>query len=340
MMPLPDVNMSYEGLVRIFLGPIQSKLLLTGIELHVFNQLSEPQSADAVAKALGTHPRNTRLFLDGLAAMDLLQKQHGVYRNAPTAQAFLVESSPTYLGAFMQKLHADYSPDNLAALVKDGPPPPPAPTPATTAAVAEEMAQTTATYAASERAGDAQTVRAIVTKLPEFPSFRTMLDLGGGPGLIGMAIVAAHPRLTGVVFDLPPVVDVATTFIRKYGLEDRMAVRGGDFNRDPIGSGYDLVLACSCLEAAEDLDAVVRKVYDALNVGGVFASMFNSGLTQERTKPESIVLSSLSWALMGQDLLLEEGAVAASMLRAGFKSVRSRTVTTSWGPTEINIARK
>ena len=119
-----------------------------------------------------------------------------------------------------------------------------------------------------------------------------------------------------------------------------MEVLGGDFNRDPIGEGYDLVLACSCLEAAKDIDSIVKKVYDALNTGGVFASIFNSGLTQERTKPEPLVLSSLSMALMGHDLLFDQGSVVDSMLRVGFKSVRTGTLDTPWGSTELNIARK
>ncbi len=337
MMKLPEVSVSYERLMKIFIGSIQSKLLLTGIEMKVFNHLSEPKSADAVAKTIGTHPRNTRFFLDGLAAMDLLQKKNGMYRNSPVAQAFLVEDSQTYLGSMLQMMHSDYSLGNLSELVKGGPPP----KPETVTEFSEGMSkQYLAIYANAERAGDAQTPLEIVSKLPEFPSFRKMLDLGGGPGLIGMAIVAAHPSMKGVVFDLPPVVKIAETFIKEYGMEDRMEVLGGDFNRDPIGEGYDLVLACSCLEAAKDIDSVVKKVYDSLNRGGVFASFFNSGLTRERTKPEPILLSSLAMALMGQDLLFDQGAVADSMLRVGFKSVRSRTLNTPWGPTELNIARK
>jgi len=337
MMKLPEVKVGYEGLVKMFIAPIRWKLLLTGIELKVFDQLSEAKSANAVAKAIGTNPKNTRVFLDGLAAMDLLQKKNGMYRNSPVAQAFLMEGSPTYLGAMLQMMHSDYSLKNLSELVKEGPPL----KPETIPEFSEEMsAQYAAMYANSERAGDAQRTLEIVSKLPEFPSFRKMLDLGGGPGLIGMAIVAAHPSMKGVIFDLPPVVNVAKAFIKEYGMENRMEVLGGDFNRDPIGEGYDLVLACSSLEAAEDLDSVVKKVYDALNPGGVFASIFNTGLTKERTKPEPLVLSSLSMALMGHDLLFDQGCVADSMLRIGFKSVRSQTLNTPWGPAELNIARK
>jgi len=59
MKNLPEVNVSFENLYRMLIAPIQSKLLLAGIELGVFNQLSEPKSAEAVAEAIGTHPENT-----------------------------------------------------------------------------------------------------------------------------------------------------------------------------------------------------------------------------------------------------------------------------------------
>jgi len=95
MKKLPEVNVSFKELYRMLIGSIKGKLLLTGIELKVFNHLSEPRSAEAVAKAIGTHPENTRLFLDGLAACELLEKKDGLYWNTPITQTFLVEGSQT-----------------------------------------------------------------------------------------------------------------------------------------------------------------------------------------------------------------------------------------------------
>ena len=119
-----------------------------------------------------------------------------------------------------------------------------------------------------------------------------------------------------------------------------MAVLGGDAFCDAIGDGYDLVLACSSIQFFKDkLDSIVKKVYDALNPGGVFISYF-SGLTHEGTKPEIRVLELLSSALAGYDTSCTQGFVAESMLRVGFTSVRSRTLTTPWGPLDLDIARK
>ena len=177
MKKFPEVNQSCEDLVKMLFASIRSKLLLTGIELKVFNQLSEPKSSAAVAQAIGTHPGNTGVFLNSQAAIDLLQKKNGLYRNSPITQAFLVEDSPTYLGALLHLQYSQILPENLSQLIKGGP------LPTSEMTFSEEMfAQE---YASYERAHNAPIMVEIVSNLPEFPSFQKMLDLGGGPGLIG-----------------------------------------------------------------------------------------------------------------------------------------------------------
>ena len=339
MKKLPEVNESFEDLYRMLIAPIKSKLMLTGIELKVFNHLSEPRSAEAVAEAIGTHPENTRLFLDGLAASDLVVKKNGLYQNMPVTQTFLVDGSLTYLGqAFTlstQMWHAGIN--DLPKLVKEGPPPP---SPQADMGSEEMWAQFATSMASSERASLAQQAVEIVSGLPEFPSFGKMLDLGGGPGLVGIAIVASHPSMKGIIFDKPSVVKVAQTFIREYKIEKRMDVLGGDYNHDSIGEGYDLIWASSALNCAKDnMDSLMKKIYNALNPSGVFV-VAHEGLTHERTKPDSHVLGVLSMALMGQDMCFDQGFIANSMLRVGFKSVRSRTLDTDWGPMDLDIGRK
>ena len=339
MKKLPEVEVSFEGLYRMLIAPIRSKLLLTGIELKVFNHLSEPRLAEAVAEAIGTHPANTRRFLDALTASDLLVKKNGLYQNTPVTQTFLVEDSPTFMGQMFTLTAQMCNPalNNLPKLVKEGPPPP---SPEADMSGEEMMLQFALSMANNERSGPAQQVVEIVSGLPEFPSFKKMLDLGGGPGLIGIAIVASHPSMKGVIFDKPAMVKVAETFIVEYEMEDRMEVLGGDYLQDSIGEGYDLIWASATLNFGKDnMDALMKKIYDALNLGGVFIS-FSDGLTHERTKPGIMVLSWMPMMLMGQDMSLDQGFIADSMLRVGFNSVRSRTLDTPMGPMDLDIGRK
>jgi SAM-dependent methyltransferase len=326
MKKLPEVNVSFDELYKMLVAPIRSKLLWTGIELNVFEQLSELKSADAVAEAIGSHPMNTRLFLDGLTACDLLEKKKGLYQNTPVTQAFLIEESPTYLGlVFADQFQINYPILNdLPKLVKNGPPPT---LPEADMNTEEMCMKFTVAHACSERAGIAQQVAEIISSLPEFPSFRKMLDLGGGPGLIGIAAVAAHPNMLGVIFD-------------RYGMGDRVDVLGGDYFHDSIGEGYDLVLASDNIYYGKDeLDSIVKKIFDALNPAGVFIS-FHGGLIHERTKPDMMVLGMILDELMGQGMMLDQGFIADSMLRGGFQSVRSRTLDTDWGPMDLDIGRK
>jgi hypothetical protein len=337
MKNLPEVNVSYEKLYQMLNAPIRLKLLMTGIELKVFNQLSTPKSAETVAMALHTDLNNTRFFLDGLTAIDLVQKTKDQYRNTQIAQTFLTEGNPTYLGPLFTFMTTHDSPivENLSKLVREGPPP------KTLLRVKKEEVTTYASILASyQRAGTAQEAVRIVSELPEFPSLKTMLDLGGGPGLVGLAIVARHPTVRGVIFDLPDMVEVTKTFIKEYKLEKRVKVLSGDFNRDPVGEGYDLIWSSTALQFAKDVDTVMHKIRDALNVNGVFISIFPFGLCHERTKPEIHVLGLLPLNLMGHNMIFDRGVIADSIRRVGFKSIRSQILNTPMGPMDLDIARK
>jgi hypothetical protein len=48
----------------------------------------------------------------------------------------------------------------------------------------------------------------------------------------------------------------------------------------------------------------------------------------------------MSIALMGQDMCFDQGKIGDSLLRAGFKSVRSRTLDATWGTADLDIGRK
>lgn len=267
-------------------------------------------------------------------------KRKGLYQNTPTTQTFLVEGSSTFLGEFLATQLQWHKPvlEDLSTLVRNGPP---QTLPSEIDAESEDLwAQTAVLMANYERSGTAQQVAKVVSELPEFPSFRKMLDLGGGPGLLGIAIVAAHPRMKGVVLDRPAVAKVAEKFIKEYELEDRMEALGGDYRTDHLGGAYNLILASATLNfVKDDLDAFLRRVYDALNPGGVFVAI-SDGLTDERTKPELMVTSWLSMGLTGQEMGFEQGFVADSMLRVGFKSVRSRTLEMPKGLMDFDVGRK
>ena len=338
MKGMPKLDVDCNELYASLYAPIRSKLLLAAIELKIFDELSKPSSAEAVAQAIDAHLQNTEIFLDGLVACDFLEKKNSLYWNTPASQAFLVEGSPTYMGTLLARSSQMMLSglDDLPSLVKKGPHPSSKDADMGSEDVWAHFAKSMANY---ERVAAQQVVK-VISGLQEFPSFGRMLDLGGGPGIYGIAIVSGHPNMKGVIFDRPAVVKVAESFIKEYELEDRMDVMGGDYFHDSIGGGYDLIWACATLNFYKDnLDSLMQKIYSALNPGGVFVS-FQDGLTRERTKPSEMVLGMLSSTLMGQDMGFDQGFIADSMLRVGFKSVCSRTMNTPGGPMDLDIGRK
>jgi 2-polyprenyl-3-methyl-5-hydroxy-6-metoxy-1,4-benzoquinol methylase len=338
MNSLPQVDLSFGELYETLVAPLKENLMLAAIELGVFDRLVEPRSSEAIANTLGIPAASLHFFLDGLTACDLLAKKDGKYRNTPVSQTFLVKDSPAYLGRFLSSysryLHS--ADKQLSYMVSHAKKVPPGQPDQATSAKQEPDTEDIAGY---QRAGAARLLAGIVSQLPEFQTMGMMLDLGGGPGLIGITIVQSHPNMKGVIFDMPGVAETAGDNIKEYGMNDRMAIMIGDFDRDPIGSGYDLVLASAVFHISRDMDLLVGKIHAALNPGGLLVS-FHEGLTDERTKPAIHVLGCMPMAMAGRDIGLDEGAIAASMLRAGFEIIESRMLETPVGPMELDIARK
>ncbi len=324
-----------QGLYGILNGPVRAKLLLAGIELGVFQCLAAPASVQEVAATLHSHPENTRLFLDGLTAVGLLKKRRGRYQNTDIAQKVLIREAPVYLGQLLTMMAPDLPLETLLSLVRQGPPE--KKSDMGSEGIWASYAVNMANY---QRAGLARQAVDIVSQLPGFYTFQKMLDLGGGPGIVCLAVTAASPAMAGVIFDRPAVTKVAETFIQTYQMEDRVSTMAGDYMHDPIGEGYDLVWTSATLNfAGNDLDIPVKKIFRALKPGGAFVSL-TDGLTGERTVPEEFVLSNLSNALMGHDFGIDQGKIAQTMERVGFSRISSRTVDTPMMPMDLDIAWK
>ena len=87
---------------------------------------------------------------------------------------------------------------------------------------------------------DAHHVPWVVRKL-DLAAIDTLVDVGGGRGVLLAHALARHPRLRGVLFDMPEVVAFAHEGLAALGVADRCEVRGGDLRREvPVGDAYVL----------------------------------------------------------------------------------------------------
>jgi len=81
----------------------------------------------------------------------------------------------------------------------------------------------------------------VVAAAYDFSGFGTIVDIGGGNGVLLEGILAANPRLQGVVFDLPNVAERARLRVATTAIGDRCTVHAGDFFRE-VPSGGDAYL--------------------------------------------------------------------------------------------------
>ncbi|MBU2552360.1 MAG: hypothetical protein KKB20_28365 [Proteobacteria bacterium] len=86
-------------------GPLRSLVIVAGLEMEVFDHLSEPVSPADLAERIGFNPANLARFLNALAAIGLIEHQDGLYWNRPLTQFLLATASPTYLGDWFLFIH-------------------------------------------------------------------------------------------------------------------------------------------------------------------------------------------------------------------------------------------
>ena len=94
---------------------------------------------------------------------------------------------------------------------------------------------------------------AAIASLP-LDGIETIVDVGGADGTVLATILAAHPHLRGVLYDLSHVITSAPQILAVRGVEDRADCVGGDF-LDSVPPGGDAYLASLVLHDWPDQDA-------------------------------------------------------------------------------------
>jgi tRNA (cmo5U34)-methyltransferase len=107
--------------------------------------------------------------------------------------------------------------------------------------------------------------------LPDEDREYRVLDLGCGNGILSELVFNKLPRARIVGFDLTD--NMLQAYRQKLApFADRFSLLSGDFRVDPIGSGYDIILAGLTLHHLtwQERRAFYRHLYAALNQGGKF----------------------------------------------------------------------
>ena len=94
---------------------------------------------------------------------------------------------------------------------------------------------------------------AAIASLP-LDGIHTIVDVGGADGTGLAAILAAHPHMRGVLFDLPHVITSAPETLARHGVDNRVDCVGGDFF-ESVPAGADAYLVSAVLHNWPDQQA-------------------------------------------------------------------------------------
>lgn len=269
--------------MRILGDFANSQILDASIEYDFFTLIHRGvQTADEIAREAETDPRATRIVLDSLPALGLVEKRDGKYFLTPTAEVFLVRGKPSYVGDFRHVALALW--EGMAHLkesLKTGKP--------------LSRMDTGAELPVWEKlvlgiiviAEPAAKALCDLLKIGNERKGLKVLDIAGGSSIFGMTILSRDPTAQVTQLDWPNVNAVAKKANQERGLEGKIRFIDGEHHTTVLeANSYDLILASNfCrFESPKGNQELFAKAYGALRPGGIF--VVNDFVpNEERTEP-------------------------------------------------------
>ncbi len=156
----------------------------------------------------------------------------------------------------------------------------------------------------------------------DFGQHQCSLDVGGGQGTFVGRLAATYPQLKLKLFDLPQVAELAQASFTSRGFADRATAFGGDFLRDALPQGADLVTLVRVAHDHPDehVHTILRAIFAALPPGGTL--LLAEPMAQNPDQPPlGDAYFHFYLLAMGAGRLRTTGELSAMMTEAGFSSV-------------------
>ncbi len=286
---MKQTELTPEPIREIAYGFQRSRVVLSAYELGIFGAVADGGNASRnVARMLETDPRATDRLMNALVAMGLLTKQGEVFRNTPAGSRFLLPSSPDYMAGLMHTVHLWDTWSTLTEAVRRG-----TSIPAGQQRRADPATWTTAFIAAMNDRARKQAP--LTVAMMELKEGMRVLDVGGGSGAFSSAFVRAKKGVTATVFDLPSVLPLTEKYVLAEGLRDRIDFVAGDYTRDDLPRGYDLVFLSAIIHSnsPDQNRDLVRKCALSLNPKGMLVVQ-DYIMDESRTDPPAGALFALN----------------------------------------------
>jgi 3-hydroxy-5-methyl-1-naphthoate 3-O-methyltransferase len=327
-----------ERIQQLAWGYVPPFVIEAALRNRVFDVLDEgPKDLEQVGAATGASTRGLSAIMNVLVGIGLLAKDSGgVYALTPESSAFLVRSKPSFMGGLILHTSTQLVPRwlKLHEAVKTGRP-----------AAAVNLEQTGGVFFQQfvedifPMSYPSAQVLAQTLEFNRAGKPVSVLDLGAGSGVWGIALAqsSAHVRVTAV--DWPEVLPVTEKTVARFRLSDRFKFVSGDLLSADFGKDYTAVTIGHILhsEGEDRSRKLLKKVFNALAPGGT-VSIAEFLVDASRTGPIAGLFFAVNMLVntdAGDTYSFEE--IASWLKDAGF--VNARTIAAP-GPSPLILANK
>ncbi|MCJ2520134.1 MAG: methyltransferase [Candidatus Thermoplasmatota archaeon] len=254
---------------RFLRSYLASAALGTALEHRLFWRLADdPASATRVAEELNIPQQRCRCWLELLVGLGLLERRGETYAPSSVARDAIIGAYTPETWSFLAREARERYPSGTDLITHISHP--------ESVWVAQGLKApdyVNQMIENPERAGQFTRMLyelhgPLAEKLAEnldLGNVSRLLDLGGGSGVVSLALLRSHPNLTAVVVDIENVCKVGREIAAGTSEATRITYEAADFTRNEIPAGFDLILECDVGIYTVDL---FRKLRTALNPKG------------------------------------------------------------------------
>ena len=252
-------------------GYTSTLIVQAAVEHRIFDLIHVvPRTAEELTVLSGTSPRGMQALLGGLIALELIVKSDDKYSLTPESATFLASSSPASLSAFFHHAGRQLIPTwlGLPDAVRTGRPKEHVNIQEQGSAFFAEFVESLfpLSFPAANGLGAHLGVPGAKTPI-------SVLDLGAGSGVWGIALAKQSPQVTVRAVDWPKVLETTQKVARRFGVADRLTPAPGDLLEADFGSGHQIATIGHILhsEGVERSRQLLKRTFDALAPGGTVA---------------------------------------------------------------------
>lgn len=307
-------------------GPLVAQAINAAAQLKIADRLAEaPQTTESLAAAASVQPRTLGRLLTALTSVGLFSMDgSGNWHNTPLSELLEVDH-PRSMRPWALTIGAPFFWRPMGELHRSIVTGKESFTKVFEAPFFDYLKANPETGALFNEAMAAQS--GALDQIPEaydFSKFDTIADLGGGTGSVLATILRATPRLKGLLFELPDVIDeVDPSLIDEFG--GRLTPQGGDFF-DGVPEGLDCYMTVRVVHDWPDEEAlkILRNIRQAMKPDGTL--LLFEGILDENAPPYFAMMDMLMLVLVGsmertedefRKLLEKAGLEVSRIIRQG-----------------------